>query len=427
MREKKVIKLGIIGLGCRADSLIKKVFMPMLEEDSPDIEIAAVCDLYEDRIEKVCVRINEKTGKRPFGTTDWKEITDSPEVDAVIILSAWESHTDIAVRAMRRGKYTGLDVGGAYSVEDCWALVRAYEESGTPFMFLENCCYGRREMMIYNMVAEGLLGEVVACEGGYSHDLRNEVAFGKENRHYRLRNYLMRNCENYPTHELGPIAKLLKINDGNRMMTLTSTASAAKGLHKYIEKNNSDDKALAGAQIRQGDIITTVITCAGGETITLQLNTTLPTFYNRRFSVYATGGCYFEMNDSVFLDRKEDSELEFDWNREWGNAEKYAEKYDHPLWKSFLSDIRGDHGGMDWLVIKAFIETVKNGTEAPIDVYDAASWMAVTALSEESIILGGRPVAIPDFTRSKWMNRKRGKPNRFSLFTVCDEQETPLY
>lgn len=42
MREKKVIKLGIIGLGCRADSLIKKVFMPMLEEDSPDIEIAAV-------------------------------------------------------------------------------------------------------------------------------------------------------------------------------------------------------------------------------------------------------------------------------------------------------------------------------------------------------------------------------------------------
>ena len=53
---------------------------------------------------------------------------------------------------------------------------------------------------------------------------------------------------------------------------------------------------------------------------------------------------------------------------------------------------------MDYLVFRAFVESVKNGTGVPIDIYDAAAWMAVTCLSEESIALGGAPVAIPDFT-----------------------------
>ncbi len=39
----------------------------------------------------------------------------------------------------------------------------------------------------------------------------------------------------------------------------------------------------------------------------------------------------------------------------------------------------------------------------PIDVYDAAAWMAVTCLSEESVALGGAPVCFPDFTGGKWI------------------------
>ena len=69
-----------------------------------------------------------------------------------------------------------------------------------------------------------------------SGEVVEEIAFGKENRHYRLSNYIHRNTENYPTHELGPIAKVLHINRGNRMVSLTSTASKAIGLKEYIKK-----------------------------------------------------------------------------------------------------------------------------------------------------------------------------------------------
>ncbi len=63
------------------------------------------------------------------------------------------------------------------------------------------------------------------------------------------------------------------------------------------------------------------------------------------------------------------------------------------------------HGGIDCFVLKAFIESIESGQEMPIDVYDAASWMCITALTEESISRGGEPVSIPDFTGGKWLMR----------------------
>jgi len=246
------------------------------------------------------------------------------------------------------------------------------------------------------------MGDIVHCQGGYHHDLRHEIAFGRENRHYRLRNYLNRNCENYPTHELGPIAKILDINNGNRMVSLTSTASCAKGLHEYVVAEKGENDILAGMEFAQGDVITTVIKCAKGQTITLVLDTTLPRAYSRGFTVRGTKAAYFEDMDAVYIDG-EHNDCEFNAKKLWDNAESYNEKYCHPLWKHY--DPKGGHGGMDYLVFSAFLEAVKTGKKPPIDVYDAAAYMCITALSEESIHLGGAPVAIPDFTRGKWYMR----------------------
>ena len=42
----------------------------------------------------------------------------------------------------------------------------------------------------------------------------------------------------------------------------------------------------------------------------------------------------------------------------------------------------------------------------PIDVYDAAAWMSITVLSEQSVASGGMPQIIPDFTDGKWILRQ---------------------
>ena len=165
---------------------------------------------------------------------------------------------------------------------------------------------------------------MVHCQGGYRHDLREEVSTGREMRHYRFRNYLYRNCENYPTHELGPIANVLDINRGNRMLTLVSVASKAAGLHEYLLREKGPDYDAAKMNFAQGDVVTTIIKCARGETICLTLDTTLPRAYSRGFHVQGTKGMYMEDNKSVFLDGKDD-EYDFKWNERWNSAEEYRE------------------------------------------------------------------------------------------------------
>ena len=392
------VRVGFIGLGNRGKSLLDVV---LAQNES----VTAVCDLYADRAESAANKVEEKSGKRPAEYTDYKKLLADESVDAVVISCAWEDHVMIAVDAMRAGKAVGLEVGGAYSVHQCWELVKTYEETKVPFMFLENCCFGRRELMALNMVELGLFGKIVHCSGGYHHDLREEIAFGRENRHYRLRNYLTRNCENYPTHELGPIAKVLKINNGNRMVSLNSTASKAEGLHDYALRKKPDDEFLCNAQVNQGDVVTTVIKCANGETIVLTLDTTLPRFYSRGFTVRGTRGMYEEATDSVFLDNGEDSKYDWNWRaNKVGNAASYTDEYDHPIWKKYIEEgVQGGHDGMDYLEFKFFFDALRNGKPMPVDVYDAASWMVITALSEVSIANGSAPVEIPDFTEGKWL------------------------
>lgn len=399
----KQLKVGVIGLGQRGAQILRDVLI-----ENEKIAVTAVCDLYADRVEAALKRVTDAGKPAPYATGDYRTILTRDDVDAVIVSCSWEAHVPVAIDALYAGKPVGMEVGGAYSVEECWDLVRAQEETGTPFMFLENCCYGRREMMVMHMVDEGLLGDVVHCAGSYEHDLRHEVAYGKELRHYRLPNYIHRNCENYPTHELGPIAQILRVNRGNRMLTLTSTASRAAGLHEYIAAHKADDAALLNTAFRQGDVVTTVIKCAGGETIRLTLGTTLPRFYSRNFTFCGTRGMYEENSDSVFLDGDEEmKKTEWNWRSQWGNADRFAERYEHPVWDRFLHDgVRGGHGGMDWLVYGEFVDCLLEGRPFPIDVYDAAAWMVITPLSEQSIATGSMPVSIPDFTNGKWITRK---------------------
>ena len=393
------IKLGIIGLGFRGYDLLKDIIL-----DFEDVEIVSICDVYEEKVQEAAKVVLEKRGVSPIVETDYRKTIDNKDVNTVVIISSWEAHVDMAVYAMKAGKAVAMEVGGAYAIEDCWKLVDTYEETKTPFMFLENCCFGRREMMTLNMAEKGVLGTIVHCSGRYGHDLRYEISHGKERKHYRLRNYLNRNCENYPTHDLGPIAKVLKINEGNRLLSLTSTSSKSAGLAEYVREKKADDKELLNKTFMQGDIVTTVLKTIHGETIVLTLDTTLPRYYSRSFTVRGTKGMYEEVTDSVFLDRKEDIDREFEWRKVAnGNATEYEEEFDHPIWKDYLSlGVQGSHDGMDWLEFKTLFDCLKNNKPMPIDVYDAATWMAVTALSEESIAKGSAPVEFPDFTRGKW-------------------------
>ncbi len=414
MKEK--IKIGYIGVGRRGSGVLRECFSQM-----KDVEVKIICDLFPDRVQLGQEIVQEKGGYTPGGTGDYHDILNDPEIDAVIIMTGWSGRPALAMESMRAGKYTAIEVGCADTMEECFDLVRTYEETGVPVMMLENCCYGRREMMLYNMVWQGLFGEIVHCTGGYMHYLNTIGLFKDIGVHYRLPHYIARNRENYPTHELGPLSKLLHINRGNRIVSLSSFASKSRGLKQYAADHLGADSEQARIDYRQGDIITTVLTCENGETVVLTLDTTLPrAYYSRNIGVRGTKGMSYEDTRVIFLEGMEEKVRD--------NEAEFFEKYDHPLHREYEEmGTRGGHGGMDWLVSRAFVESVKAGTDTPIDAYDTATWLAIGVLSEQSIANGGAPVEFPDFTHGLWQTDRPVVRGKYCLDEVCVDPNVSIF
>ncbi len=398
--KKGKIRVVLVGCGGRGVDMAKT----MCNIDA--YEIIGVCDPYEDKAVKGAEELHKKAGFDPKVYTDHIKMYDELKPDAALVAASWEYHVALSIDAMKRNIAVLMEVGGAYNLEECFELVETYEKTKTPFFFLENCCYGENELLALSLVRNGVLGEICYCSGAYAHELREEIIRGDVNRHYRLRNYINRNCENYPTHELGPIAKILNINRGNRMLRLTSMATKARSLHEYTMKDESL-KHLRDVEFKQGDIVVTTIACENGEVITLRLDTTLPRFYSRELCVRGTKGWYNEDNNMVFTDGMPHGLHSYDGYSKFANyAEKYKADYMPDPWKQPIGQGRVDsHGGIDYLELKYFADYYLNDKPMPIDVYDAAAWMCISCLSEQSIAGGGCVVEIPDFTKGAYKNR----------------------
>ena len=424
-REKRdKVRLCYIGVGDRGYRLLNECFTEM-----SDVEITWLCELDDEKLEKALKVFTDKGLSLPRVTKNYHEALADPEVDAVAVMTGWNSHMKITLDSLKANKYTAMEVGCAYDLSECFELLKAHEETGAPLMMLENCCYRRRAMTILKMVREGLFGELVYCTGGYAHFLSDKDLF-KENdegvvdiNHYRQYEYLYRNAETYPTHELGPLSKILRINKGNRFMTLSSFASKSAGIPDYMSRKVPADYPLQGKRFKQGDIVTTMITCAGGEVIRLTLDTTLPRpYYSNEISVRGTHGCCIEegWRYTFFVEGMKEG------HEQWGNEEEMMTKNEHPLFKEYLKvGYRAGWDGINWLVTRAFIEAVKAGTDTPIDAYDTVTWMAVGPLSEQSVAEGGKPVAFPDFTRGRWMHREP-MYCKYSLDEVYEDTSIPI-
>ncbi|REJ76226.1 MAG: gfo/Idh/MocA family oxidoreductase [Acidobacteria bacterium] len=402
------VRLGLIGVGLRGTWHLRNAIL------RDDTEIRAICDIDPERI-SICREMLSNAGRAEplvFGKDDhaYRDLLIRDDIDAVIISTPWLWHVPMAVDSMKAGKYVGLEVSGAASVEECWEMVRAHEQTGTHLMFLENVSYRRDVMAVLNMVRQELFGELIQCHGGYQHDLR-AVKFnpgvefgekGKSEARWRTQHSIKRNGELYPTHGLGPIVNFLDTNRGNRLVSLTSTATKSRGLRNYIVEKGGEDHPNAKVRFNLGDIVTTVMTCANGEVIVLHHDTNLPRPYSLAFRVQGTRGLWMKDGNQIYIEGVSPEP------HRWEPSQPYLEKYDHEYWKKYQAVAEGaGHGGMDFFVLKEFVESVKGQKAPPIDVYDGAAMMVITPLSERSITEGGQPQQIPDFTNGRWIKRPR--------------------
>ena len=408
-RMKTRVKLGFIGTGLRGQ------WMLWLAAKYPEVEIPAICDIDEQMIASALKILKDAGRPEPRiykkNEEDFRTMLDNETLDGVYIATPWEWHHPMAIAAMNNGIHVGTEVPAALTVKECWDLVNVSEKTNKFCMIMENVCYRRDIMAVLNMVRKNMFGELLHCQGGYQHDLRHVkfndginpygggVEFGEKGfseAKWRTQHSIDRNGDLYPTHGLGPVSPMLDINRGNRMLHLTSTATQSRGHHKYIVDKGGKDHPNAAIDFKCGDIVTTVIKCAQGQTIMLSHDTNSPRPYSLNFRVQGTQGIWQKDARSIYIEGVSKEE------HRWEEEDQYLAEYDHPLWKRFEDQAEGSgHGGMDFFILRAFIEALK-GAEPILDVYDAASMSVVSPLSEKSIRLGSAAVKVPDFTRGKW-------------------------
>lgn len=393
------LRVGVIGTGSRGTHLLRLLL-------AQPVDVPALCDIEASHLARAVRLVEEaRDGATPQGYSEdpyeYRRMLQRDDLDAVLVATPMQWHAEMSVDALRAGKHVLSEVSAAVTLDQCWELVRATEETGKIYMLSENCCFWEDVMLIQNMVRQGLFGTLTFAECGYVHDCR-ALAFQADGT-LTWRGELARDHAGnlYPTHSLGPVAKWLGINRGDRLVSLTAGQTRQAAMDHYVRQRFAEDSPARNVKFKVADSTTVLIRTAQGGLIDLRYDTksARPHPSTTYYSLQGTTASYESRIDSIWIEGRSPG-------RQWEPVETYRREFEHPLWTQSREQAAGSgHRGGDYLVLRAFLDAVASGGPAPIDVYDAAAWSAITPLSEQSLADGGKPVEIPDFTSGRWKTR----------------------
>ena len=394
------LRVGVIGVGGRGTHLLRLAL-------AAGAEVPALCDIKVPNLNRaIDVVVKARDGRKPAGYSkgpkDYQRMLQRDDLDAVIIGTPMQVHGPMAIDALRAGKAALSEVAACMTVEECWGIVRASEETGKLYMLSENSCYMQPAMMMLNMVQKGIFGDLTYAECGYVHDCRTllfESGGALTWRGEMLRDYL---GNLYPTHAIGPVAQCLSINRGDRLVSLVASATGQSNLVGYVRQKFPQDHPAQKIRFRSTDSVTALIRTAKGALIDLRydISSPRPVPTTTYYSLQGTKASYESRIDGVWIEGRSKE-------HKWESAATYAKEFEHPMWSRWSQQAAGTgHGGGDFFVVNEFLRAVRSGGPSPVDAYDAAAWSCVIELTGKSIAQGGAPQEIPDFTRGKWETRK---------------------
>jgi len=377
-------------------------------------QVTVVCDLKQDRCARAAKTVKDKRGTDPVVICGdehaWEAIAKRDDVDVVVIATPWEWHVPMGLAMMNAGKHVMIEVSAAVTVADCWQLVNTSERTQRHCQIMENCCYGESELLVLNMVREGVLGDLTHGEAAYIHNLRSMLfQLGTEG-DWRREYHKKYNGNLYPTHGLGPVAQYMGINRSDRFKYIVSVSSPEIGLSKWRDEKKPNGGKHASEKYVAGDMNTSIIKTELGRTIMVQHDIVSPRPYSRINMLSGTGGTFYGYPDRMAIDEPTKYGLEAKGSHEWLSAKDFEtmrQKFKHPLFKR-LEEVAqgGGHGGMDTVMMIRNLECIRDGLTPDSTVYDAAAWSSILELSTRSVSAGSQPIEIPDFTRGLWKTMK---------------------
>ena len=383
----KKIKIGIFGVG--RGMYLAKDFMLL------GADVVAICDNNKERLAEAAKKVSNDTAVYQ----DFDAFIEH-DMDAVLLANNFHEHTPFAIKCFERGLHVFSECISNGTMAEGVELLRAFEKSNSIYMLAENY-----PQMIFNREMKrvcngGTLGKILYAEGEYNHPINPyDTSFQKEYNYYpeHWRNFTPRSY--YITHSLGPVmwatgATPKKVTSFSAFAPIEGDAPTARF--------SGDKVAIMTTQNDDGSIFR-ITGCAA---------------FGGHHNAYRICGSEGQIENLRGMGNKVMLRYN-DWSIPEGMDEVnlYEPKWNDPDEEIFKTS---GHGGGDYLTCRMFLDCIKNGKqpEHPFDIYSAVNMSSVAILAHRSMLEGGKPYDIPDFTKEE--ERKIYENDRLTPFYAPD-------
>lgn len=159
------VRVGVIGCGVQGSAHVETLIGL---KDSDNVEVAAVCDVFDKR----AARAAAKTGAKPY--RDYRRLLESHDVDAVVIAVPDHRHASLTLAAADARTHVYCEKPMTHTIEEAQAVVAKVRETGIRMQVGVQAMSDDSYETAYRLVEQGALGKVVIAQIDYSRNYRGD-------------------------------------------------------------------------------------------------------------------------------------------------------------------------------------------------------------------------------------------------------------
>jgi predicted dehydrogenase len=381
MPGKNKLRMGIVGTGRRG------VYLASLYNAHPDCEITALCDRFEPIVNEAADKLG-LPGVARF--TSFERLIDSGLVDALVIAAPPTIQVDMACYAMEHGIHVTTEVPAAYTIEQCWKLVRTVKQTGMKYQLCEQLRYASFVQEWEQMARNGDFGKILFAEGEYFHyeenwrrftDLKTgklysapeEAGSGSELER-SWRDLTFRHPILYLPHTLSPLLKIT--ND--RVTRVSCYGTRPQG---YTHPEWSVRDIEVALMHTSNDTI--IRAAVGFSTPHGPRRHTSCHWYQVKGTQRTVEWSRSKADKPRMWSSGDDDWTEMDWTLRSDQASEFVQT--------------SGHGGVDGWPVESFVRAILEDSDVTMNVYEAVETAAPAILAAESADEGGIMKEVPNF------------------------------
>ena len=361
------LNIGIVGAVGRGKSF-QAAF-----DSHPLTRIHAVCDVNKEALPEAVERLGASESY-----TDYDEMLEKSDVDAVVIGTPMPFHAAMAIKALEKGVHAMSEVTAAVSIEECRDLVGAATSSDAVYMMAENYTYRKPCVLVKALSERGLFGDVYYAEGEYLHELKglNEITTWRRKWQTGIDGIT------YGTHSLGPILQWMP---GDRVVRVCCEGSGHHFKDPRGDEYENQDSCVMLCKTARGGLIK----------IRVDMISERPHSMTN-YSLQGTKGCYESSRAKGEPDRIWLEGVSEDKNA-WMNLTELEAEYLPEMWRDPSGEAqKAGHGGGDYFEVFDFVRSIDEGSPCPIGIHEAMDMTLPGLISQASIANDGQWMEVPD-------------------------------